>query len=134
MAGEPTLWFDKWIYLDKTSGGYQWWLSANNYLHFGNASGVLYTLEYTAVGAGAASVELAFTRSSASTAEESNFEDMNVAAIALTRTRATVIRGFGADGTAGDKYPRGLGSVRLENTDITNWAAVRLRIWYALQD
>ncbi len=113
---------------------YQWWLPPNDYLRYGNARGVLYTVEYTGVGAGAASVELSFTRSSASTADENRFEDMNGTAISLSRTRTTILRGFGADGTAGDKYPRGLGSVRLENTDVTNWAAVRLRVWYALQD
>lgn len=134
MAGAPTLWFDKWVYLDNTSGNNSWSLPHQEMLPFGNARGVLYTTEYTAVGSAAASVELSFTRTSVPTADTSRYEDMNGTAISLSRTRTAVLRAFGADGTTNDKYPRGIGGVTLTNTDVTNWAAVRLRIWYALQD
>jgi len=134
MAGQPRLWFDKWVYLDASTGQNTWRLPANELLPFGDARGVLFTVEYAGVGAGAASVELIFERSSAATARSALFEAMNVTPIPLTQARSGFLRAFSVDGTAGDKHPRGVGSVSLENTSATDWAAVRVRVWYAIQD
>lgn len=114
-----------------------WSLPPDTCLHFGKASGVLFTAECTAVGSGATGttpgVKLHFCRSSLPTSDIAAFQDMNVSPIWLSRAQVTTVRAFGADGVSGDGYPRGLGNVRLVNTSAA-WAAVRLRVWYALQD
>ncbi len=134
MSGQPKLWFDRWMYLDPDTYVDSYTLPPNEYLPFGNAQGVLFTVEYASVGAGAASVTLEFRRSSAPSGDSSKFEAMNTTPIPLSRTRTTFLRAFGADGTAGDKYPRGIGTVYVENSHATDWAVVHLRVWYALQE
>jgi hypothetical protein len=130
------LWFDRWIYLD---GLQSWQLPAELLLDFMGARGVLFSLEYAAVGpdaTGAATgVEIDYRRSAVLTANEDAVESMFPAASLFYPARTFGVRhdAFGADGPANSKYPRGYGSVRVKNNHATNWVAVRLRIWVALE-
>jgi hypothetical protein len=74
MSGAQ-LWFDRWIYLDASQ---ELQLPAELLLDFLGARGVLFSLEWAAVGPGAAGsptgVQIDYLRSAARTAVESRFE------------------------------------------------------------
>jgi hypothetical protein len=79
-------------------------------------------------------LEVYFERTSLGSGQAEEFEDMNIAGLALAREAGRAMISFGRDQkVAGDRYPRGLGRVRIENTSATDPAAVRLRVWAVLQ-
>ena len=129
MRGQPVLWIDRWVYL---AANQEFQLPIDFAILFGNAQGVLFTAQYAAVGPGAAAAGFKYLRSAALTSEEMAFEAMNATAIPFTRGVGSVSRAFGADGTGGDKYPRGLGSLKVIGSP-ADWTAIHLRIWYAAQ-
>lgn len=130
------LWFDRWITLDDASSSYaDTWVNApHEYIDFSDVEAAYFTIEYWGVGPGAADVELYIQRCAAITAKDGCFQDMNAAALAVTRASGALTPSFGPDGTAGDKYPRGVGRLRAVNTNAVagNWAAVRVRVSVAL--
>lgn len=133
------LWFDRYFPLDDNStasDGNIFKLPSFEYLDFGDANQAYMTIEYWAMGAGAASTEVMLQRSAAREDNDDAFEDMMTTALALTRGHGVHSVSFGADGAAGNKYPRGIGRFVATNTSITpgEFAGVRLRISVAMVD
>jgi FtsP/CotA-like multicopper oxidase with cupredoxin domain len=136
-AGQPTLWFDEFVMVDDStqSGGNSWVMPPDKYLPVGNATNAFFTIEYAAVGPGAADLDLYVQRTAAITQRNASFEDLNATAVSFGRDTGVVQLVFGSDGTTGDELPRGVLRLRLANASATpgNWGAVRLRTWVTLQ-
>jgi hypothetical protein len=140
MAGEKRLWFEETLVLDDatSSDANVWTLSPQRYLRFGNALQAYFAVDYSAVGPGVDSgeVTMSFERSAAQTDADSAFEAMNLSSFALSRRTDTLGYVFGEDGAENTYYPRGVGRVKVTNSDTTPeaWAAVHLRVWATLQE
>lgn len=138
VASTPRLWVDTHVILDANSGdqAYDYFLPREQYIEFGAANQAFFTIESYVYGPARADVDLYVMRTRDQGYDDGDqFEDMNAAGISLPDGHGwtNYTFGRGPNTNNNDLFPRGVGSLRLNNTSSTDFADVRIRVWVTLQ-